>query len=201
MVWMIPAAVLVTAISTRAFAAEPAADYHGVTSTAPAGSFLEAMMFYVVAGGTVLSALGVCISKNIVRMAVWLFVTLGSIALMYFLLAANFLGAIQLIVYAGGTLVLLIFGVMLTSKSPWVKFEPGKGELLLAGAVCITLFSVLVIVLSRATWHGIEQVVPGAPLEYWGRELLTRYLVPFEVAGVLLMIVMVGAAHLARQED
>ena len=173
----------------------------GVTDAAPPGTILEWLMFNVVAGGAALSALGVCISRNIVRMAVWLFITLGSIALLYFLLAANFLGAIQLIVYAGGTLVLLIFGVMLTSKSPWVKFEPGKGELLLATAVCGTLLTVLTIVLSRATWAGVEQVVPGAPLSAWGEALLTRYLVPFEVAGVLLMIVMVGAAHLARQED
>lgn len=158
-------------------------------------------MFNVVAGGAVLSALGVCVSRNIVRMAVWLFLALGSVALMYFLLAANFLGAIQLIVYAGGTLVLLIFGVMLTSKSPWVKFEAGLLETLAAAAVCITLLAVLVIVLFRATWEGVQQVVPGAPLAYWGQELLTRYLVPFEVAGVLLMIVMVGAAHLARQEE
>lgn len=178
-----------------------AADFRGVTDAAVPGSFLESLMFFIVAGGTVLSALGVCVSRNIVRMAVWLFITLGSVALMYFLLAANFLGAIQLIVYAGGTLVLLIFGVMLTSKSPWVKFEAGFGETILAGLVCTTLLAVLVIVLFRTTWAGAEQVVPGAPLAAWGQELLTRYLVPFEVAGLLLMIVMVGAAHLARQEE
>jgi NADH-quinone oxidoreductase subunit J len=171
-----------------------------VINAAP-GGFLEAMLFYAVAGSTVASALGVCISRNIVRMAVWLFVALGSVAMLYFMLAANFLAAIQLIVYVGGVLVLLIFGVMLTSKSPWVRFDTPKWELLAATVVCGALAVCLCIVLSRTTWSGTAQVVPGATVAALGERLLTTYLVPFEVAGVLLMIVMVGAAHLARQEE
>ncbi len=177
-----------------------AAQRVGVTNAAAPGGLLEALLFYGVAASTVIAALGVCITKNIVRMAVWLFVALGSIALLYFLLAANFLGAIQLIVYVGGTLVLLIFGVMLTSKSPWARFEPGKLELMAAGLVCGSLIIVLCAVLLRAAWSGPVGVVPGATVADFGRRLLTTYLVPFEVAGVLLMIVMVGAAHMARQE-
>ena len=133
-------------------------------------------------------------------MAVWLFGALGSVALLYFLLAANFLGVIQLIVYAGGTLVLLVFGVMLTAKSPWVRFEPPRIELIGAGIVCAALFVTLCIVLGRTAWSSAEGVVPGASMVDIGTRLLTIYLVPFEAAGVLLMIVMVGAAHLARQE-
>jgi len=171
------------------------------TNAAAPGGLLEAMLFYTVAGGAVLSALGVCIAKNIVRMAVWLFVGLGSVAMLYFLLAANFLGAIQLIVYAGGTLVLLVFGVMLTSKSPWVRFDPPKVELIAAAVVCLALVVSLCAVLARTVWFGVETTVPGATVAAFGERLLTTYLVPFEVAGVLLMIVMVGAAHLARQED
>ncbi len=169
--------------------------------SAASGGLLEAVLFYAVAGATVASALGVCISRNIVRMAVWLFISLGSVAMLYFLLAANFLAAIQLIVYVGGTLVLLIFGVMLTSKSPWVRFDTPKLELLAAMVVCAALAICLCIVLSRTAWSGTQQVVAGATVAALGERLLTTYLVPFEVAGVLLMIVMVGAAHLARQEE
>ena len=148
----------------------------------------------------VVSALGVCLTKNIVRMATWLFVTLAAIAMMYFLLAANFLATIQLIVYAGGTLVLLVFGVMLTSTSPWARFEVPKSELFAAAIVCVALVVSLAAVLTRATWHATEQIVPAATMMAIGKTLLSTYLVPFEVAGVLLMVVMVGAAHLARQE-
>ncbi len=178
-----------------------ASDASGVTTAVAPGGLLEAGLFYFVALAAVVSSLGVCLSRDIVRMAVWLFGALGSVAVMYFLLAANFLGAIQLIVYAGGTLILLVFGVMLTSKSPWVKFQCPKIEMLLAGVICSALLGCLCIVLTEATWAGSMEVVPGASVKVIGQTLLTKYVVPFEVAGVLLMIVMVGAAHLARQED
>lgn len=172
----------------------------GVTEAQAPGGLLEAVLFYIVAFVTVVSALGVCLTGNIVRMAVWLFVTLSSVAMMYFLLAANFLGAIQLIIYAGGTMVLLVFGVMLTSKSPWARFDTPKSEQFAAAVVCIALVVSLATVLTRAVWHSAEQVVPGATMMAIGKSLVATYLVPFEVAGVLLMVVMVGAAHLARQE-
>ena len=184
-----------------AVATARAADAAQSTNAAAPGGLLEVRLFYAVAGSTVLSALGVCVAKNIVRMAVWLFIGLGSVALLYFLLAANFLGAIQLIIYAGGTLVLLVFGVMLTSKSPWVRFDPPKVELIAAGIVCLALIVTLCTILARTTWSSVEQIVPSATVAAFGERLLTTYLVPFEVAGVLLMIVMVGAAYLARQEE
>lgn len=172
----------------------------GAMTAAAPGGWLEIILFYAVAAVTVIAALGVCISRNIVRLAVWLFVALGSVALLYFLLAASFLGAIQLIVYAGGTLILLVFGVMLTSKSPWVRYDAPKIEVLGAGVVCLALFLTLAIVLCRAAWPETEAAVAGTSVADIGRRLLTTYVVPFEVAGILLMIVMVGAAHLARQE-
>lgn len=184
------------------FASEPAAisSDPGVPN-AVSGGWLEFALFNLVAGGVVVSVIGVCVSRNIVRMAVWLFMCLGSVAMVYFMLAATFLGAIQLIVYAGGTLVLLIFGVMLTSKSPWVKFEAGAAETVLAGAICVALAVSLCLVFARTAWHATETIVPGPAITTIGTELITKYLVPFEVAGVLLFIVMVGAAYLARQED
>jgi len=160
------------------------------------------LMFYAVAIGTVVSALGVCVSKNVVRMAVWLFCTLGGVAMIYFLLAATFLGAIQLIVYAGGTLILLVFGVMLTSKSPWARYEIGRLEFALAGIVSLGLLGALCGVILNHPWAGeLHEVAgKGTSVASLGKLLVGRYLIPFEAAGVLLMIVMVGAAHLARQE-
>lgn len=172
----------------------------GVVDAAAPGGLLEVLLFYGVAATTVIATLGVCIAKNIVRMAIWLFIALASVSLVYFLLAANFLGAVQLIVYVGGTLILLIFGVMLTSKSPWARFDTPKVELFSASVVCGVLLVLLCIVLARAIWPPVEGVVPGTAIADIGRSLITTYLVPFEVAGVLLMIVMVGAAHLARQD-
>lgn len=187
------------ATAATAFAQGGPAEQSGVP-VAVEGGWVEALLFYFIAAGTVLSGLGVCVSQNIVRMATWLFLTLGMVAMLYFMLAATFLGAIQLIVYAGGTLVLLIFGVMLTSKSPWVRFECGAAELFAAAVVCGLLLGCLVAVLTAVAWGGAESAVSGISVADIGRRLLTQYLVPFEVAGVLLFVVMVGAAHLARQQ-
>lgn len=180
--------------------AQQADERVGVTVAEESGGAMEAMLFYMVGGGAVVSAIGICVAKNVVRMAVWLFITLGSVAVLYFLLAANFLGAIQLIVYAGGTLILLIFGVMLTSKSPWVKFEPRSWELIGGGLVCLILLFSLGFALYRRFSVTEAVAFPGVSVADIGRALMSKYLVPFEVAGVLLFIVMVGAAHLARQE-
>ena len=132
-----------------------------VTGAAAPGGLLETVLFYAVAASTVMGALGVCLSKNIVRMAVWLFVALGSVALVFFLLASPFLGAIQLVVYVGGTLILLVFGVMLTSQSPFVKFETGKGELVAAFIVCSALLISLCVVLLGASWPQVQGAVEG----------------------------------------
>src|SRR6478672_12035043 len=103
------------------------------------------VLFYVFALMSAGSAVGLVISRNIVRTAVCLLFTLVGVAGLYFLLSAEFLAAVQLVVYAGGTLILIIFGVMLTSKSPFSRFEPKAGEVVVAIAACIVLFAALVM--------------------------------------------------------
>lgn len=195
-----PALLLVCVAS--ASAAEPMPEGYEVVQ---AGSTAEAVMFYIVGGLAAIMALGCVISTNIVRMAMCLFGTLGSVAILYFLLAANFLAAIQLIVYAGGTLIVIIFGVMLTTQSPWAKFKPHLVEILAGVVVCGGLFAGLVAALLATDWHSAQ--AGGATLEpasytvaTIGKALLTTYLVPFELASVLLLAVMIGAAYLARTE-
>jgi NADH:ubiquinone oxidoreductase subunit 6 (subunit J) len=164
------------------------------------GSTIEALAFYAVGGVAALCALGCVITTNIVRMAVCLFGTLGSVAILYFLMAANFLGAIQLIVYAGGTLIVIIFGVMLTSKAPWVKFVPRPVEVVAGAVVCGALFIGMLVAIQRMVWSPGKSAASGFTVEQIGRDLLTTYLVPFELASVLLLAVMIGAAYLARTE-
>ena len=165
------------------------------------GGVTEVVLFYVFGGLTLASALGVAVSRSVVRMAVWLFGTLGSVAMLYFLLAANFLAAIQLIVYVGGTLLLLIFGVMLTTRSPWARFEARPAEVWSAWAVCMLLLVGLTTLIGRVAWPAERAEAAGFSIAAIGRELLTTYLAPFEVASVLLLVVMIGAAYLARQEN
>jgi len=160
----------------------------------------ETVLFYLLAAVVGGCALGCVLSSRIVRMAAFLFGTLGGVALLYFLLAATFLGAIQLIVYAGGTLIVIIFGVLLTSQSPWVRFAPKKLEVIVGAVVCLTLFGGLVTAVLRHDWSGAEVSHGQYAVVRFGQELLTTYLVPFELASVLLLAVMIGAAYLARPE-
>ena len=171
-------------------------------------------LFYLFAGVMVLGAIGVVFSQQIVRMAVFLLFTLGSVAMLYFFLEAEFLAAIQLIVYVGGTLILIIFGVMLTSKNPFIRLTVPVPQRLLGWGIGLALTLMMIFM---GTWqfagvldapHDSQSLIMGAGEEPYGvadlgRSLLGKYALPFEVAGVLLLVVMIGAAYIAkgRQAD
>ncbi|RIK62300.1 MAG: hypothetical protein DCC65_17630 [Planctomycetota bacterium] len=162
---------------------------------------IEAIAFYVFAALVLGSALGVVLSKNIVRSATCLLGTLGGVACLYFVLNANLIAAIQLIVYAGGTLILIVFGVMLTSKSPWMQFTATRGQVVAASVVAVLLAFGLCGVMLGADWSRPAGQLSASPqVREVGTDLLTDYLVPFEAASVLLLVVMIGAAYLARPE-
>ncbi|MCK4659687.1 MAG: NADH-quinone oxidoreductase subunit J [Phycisphaerae bacterium] len=184
------------------FLANTARAWAGETGVPQAESgMLEAVFFYVFAAGALFSGLMICAGKNVIRMAVWLFFVLGSVAMLYFLLGANFLAVIQFIVYAGGILILLIFGVMLTNRSPWVRLDIKPREVAIAAAVGLVLMVTLVGMITVTDWPEEMAVADGLTVAEIGRGLLTTYLVPFEVVSVLLLVVMIGAAYLARQES
>src|SRR5215467_15758001 len=106
---------------------------------------LAAGLFWIVAILTGLSAVGVVVTQNIVRSAAWLLFTLGGTAGLFFLLGADFVGATQLIVYVGGILVLVVFGVMLTAQGPFVSIKTGAAEWAISGVVGLLLYSVLAL--------------------------------------------------------
>ena len=156
------------------------------------------ILFYLFAAVAAAGAVGVAASRDIVRAAVWLLFALGGVAGLYFLLDAEFLAAVQLVVYVGGILVLIVFGVMLTSASPLVRYEPSRGEVVTAVGLSAVLLAALTLLVLRARFPlaaAMPEASAGvAPL---GQALLGDYLVPFELASVLLLVVLVGAAHLA----
>src|SRR5438477_6338748 len=96
---------------------------------------LNSFLFYVLAGLTGASAVAVVITQNIVRAATWLLFALAGTAGVFFLLGADFLGAAQLLIYVGGTLVLVVFGVMLTAQKPFISMKIGAAEWAIAAFV------------------------------------------------------------------
>jgi NADH-quinone oxidoreductase subunit J len=159
---------------------------------------VTAVLFYVFALMSAISAITLVLSRNIVRTAVCLLFTLIGVAGLYFLLAAEFLAAVQLVVYAGGTLILIIFGVMLTSKSPFSRFEPKLVEIVIALSGGSILLIALVAGILRTTFASNEIPSGYYPVDRLGQVLLGDFLVPFEIVSVLLLVVMIGAAYLAK---
>jgi len=183
---------------------------------------LSVALFAVVATVTAVSALGVVLSRNVVRMAVWLLFTLIGVSLLYFLLGAEFVGAVQLIVYVGGTLVLVVFGVMLTAQGPLRELRTRPGELAVGGVLGAVLLTLLVMVSFRIalpppgahdhlpgaaplgmSFLGVAETNPPGPVTGLPEGVaVTRnrvaYLLPFEIVSVHLLVVLVGAAYLAR---
>lgn len=144
--------------------------------------------------------LAVTVSRNIVRAAFLLMLTFWGVAGLYALLAADFLVATQLIVYVGGILVLLLFGVMLSRRLSMAELPVGFGPGLIgfAGAGALGLF--LVRVIRETPWAALETPITTPTIRPIGQLFLGKYLLPFEFISMLLLAALIGAVVLARKE-
>ena len=160
------------------------------------------ILFYSFAVMVLGAALTVALARNIVRAATGLLFALDGMSGFYFLLHAEFLAAVQLVVYVGGTLILIIFGVMLTSKSPNIRYNPKRFEVIWAVLVgALVVIPLLTIVVSVWGDFALPQDTPSRyPLADLGKALIdpSGYLAPFELVSVVLLAVMIGAAYLAK---
>ena len=113
----------------------------------------ENFLFSVFALLTCVSAVAVVLSQTVVRMAFWLVLSLGSTAALFFLANADFVGAAQLLIYVGGTLVLLVFGVMLTASGPYMKIGTSAGETVVAGLLGLLFLFVVFACVGGVEWR------------------------------------------------
>ena len=150
-------------------------------------------------------AVGVLASANVVRMAVCLTTCLGAVSGLFLLDGAAFVAAAQLLVYVGGTIILLIFGVMLTAGEPGEQPAAEAVDVLAAGLLALVLGGLLVAVVLQIDWGYPSAVAEPKTAGRLGLALLgtppegnVSYLLPFELVSVHLLVVLVGAAYLAR---
>ncbi len=158
---------------------------------------LEAAIFFLFAAVAVVAGLAILLSTNIVRMAYWLIAMLISVAGLYFLMGAYFLGVIQILVYVGGVAVLLVFGVMLTSRQLAPNLRPGPLEALWLMVVTAVLLVGLVLSILRVHLEQSTLAATNSVADI-GHNLLGEFLGPFELVSVLLLVALLGAAYLAR---
>lgn len=142
-------------------------------------------------------------SRSIVRAAYSLFFTLLGFAGYYVLLGSGFLAVAQVVIYVGGILVLLMFGILLTNRpleiarrpdSIWLTAGTGLAGLLLMGVL-------LRVIMTTGLWTTDEPVPLETTVFALGRELAGEYLLAFELAGIALLLCLFGAAYLVRREE
>ncbi len=159
------------------------------------------LIFYFFAAMSVVGGIMMITRKNAVHAAVYLVLTFVSISAIYILLGAEFLFAVQVLVYAGGIMVLFLFVIMLVNLDEPRRFSGGRLHLGLSTAFSLVLFGMLARIFVRS---GPSGAVPAGDLgglgniELVGTGLYRYYLLPFEAVSLLLLVAMIGAIVLAR---
>jgi len=157
-------------------------------------------VFYLIALVTVVSAGMVAFSRNIIYSAFSLLGTFMGVAGLYVFLGADFVAAVQLLIYVGGILVLILFAVMLTHRITDVEIT-NRAAGRIPALLVVALFLVLVIQIVKETpWARAKEVVFAATTASIGDSFLYEYLLPFELASLVLLGAMIGAVVLSRKE-
>lgn len=155
------------------------------------------VLFYFYAAVAVAGALGLVLARQLVHAVLSLFATLCAIAALYLLLGNEFLAAMQLFVYGGAITVLVLFVLMLTRPGAEAALADSRTHRV-ALAVCTVLFAFLAFTLGSATWQRVESHVNDTAT--LAAILFSRYVLPFEIAGLVLTIALIGSIVLAREE-
>lgn len=157
--------------------------------------------FYLFAVVAVCSALGVVTLRNVMHSALCLAVTLMSVAGVFVLVNASFVAAVQVILYAGGIMVLIVFAIMLIQRLAGNHQAQTNDQWVVALGTCVAIGIVMKGVIGGTTFHLVE--VPSSSqgaTAHLGELLLTKYMMPFEIASVVLLAAMIGVVVLAKKE-
>ena len=160
----------------------------------------EEVIFYVIAVPTVIGAIGVVTARNVVHCALFLILSLLSVAGIFILLSAEFLAIVQVLIYGGAVTILVLFAMMLTRVRdvPAALDGPQRPFAALAAG---TFLVVSIYSMVSTDWPGNTDKINVISIEQIGNDLFTTWAVPFEVASLVLMVALLGAIVLARGEE
>jgi NADH-quinone oxidoreductase subunit J len=161
------------------------------------------LIFIVVSAATLGAALITVINRNLFHSALWLIATLFGVAALFVLLEAGFLAAVQVLLYIGAIATLIIFAVMLTRRLMAEGREAVNSEWWLSAALAGVLIILLLAIIGRVpSWYGAApQVDVSGSIAELGQSLVNPdlYVLPFEVASVMLLVALIGAIIIARE--
>ena len=161
----------------------------------------EAILFYAVAGIVVASSCVVAFSQNIIRSAFALLVSFFGVGLLYWILSADFMAVAQLLLYVGGIMVLILFAVMLTNRIGEIHRSNPSSRRGLGALVAIGMFATLAGLAFCFPWPATTpEGTYASTVREVGNALLGPFLLPFEVASVVLLVSLIGAVNVVRLE-
>ncbi|MFC2030195.1 NADH-quinone oxidoreductase subunit J [Chloroflexota bacterium] len=162
---------------------------------------LSHIVFIIISAVALIGAVGVVASRNLFRAALFLVLSFVGVAGFYILLDAGILGMIQLLVYVGAISILIIFAIMVSRRLMAPDYVARNEQWIGGLVVAIALFAVLTVILVSVTWPTSVASVADDLISLLGESLVTpeMFLLPFEVASVLLLVALVGAVIIARE--
>ena len=158
-------------------------------------------VFWIVGGLTIGSAMLVVLSKKLVYSAYALLFTLFGVTGLYVFLWADFLAVVQVVVYIGGILVLIIFGIMLTNKITSVNISNTSVQKSIGSVILLIFITGLGFMVANTPCNVVANSEPTQTTEAIGRLLMIDYLLPFEAASLLLLGALIGATTLSRKDS
>lgn len=161
---------------------------------------IEVLIFYLVSLVVVGSACIVAFSRNIVHSAFSLLGTFGGVAGLYVFLGADFVAAVQVLIYVGGILVLILFAVMLTHRISDIRITNRTVGRIPALAAVAVFLGILVYAIGKTRWAEAPEVAYEPTTAVIGNLFLGDYLLPFQIAAVVLLVALIGAITLSRKE-
>jgi len=161
---------------------------------------LADLFFYFFAVITLVSAFFVVTFKNIIYSAYSLLLTFLGVAGIYVLLGADFIAIVQVIVYVGGILILILFGVMLTNKIQNVPIKTEASFVIPASITIGGFGGILVSTFLNTRWKAIPAEISFSTITDIGKLLMNQYILIFELLGILLLVALIGAASIARKQ-
>lgn len=159
------------------------------------------VVFIIFAAMVVFPAGMVVFAPRLIDSAFALLFTLFGVAGLFAFLGADFLAAAQLLIYVGGVLVILLFGILLTRRIQDVQFEVGANQVWIGSLVSAAILSLFVIFIVRADWVQLPEHTPEPTTANIGELLMTRFVLPFEVASIFLLAALIGAVVIGRSEE
>ena len=156
------------------------------------------ILFALFGGLTLVGGLGLVVTRNVVHAALFLLLSLSAVAGLYLVLLAEFLALVQVLIYGGAVIIVVLFAIMLTRNSEYPRISDNKQWPLAA----ITSLA-LAVIFGVAMWQSAPSATDSNSPAFadLGNSLFTRWAVPFEIASIVLLVALIGALIIARSDS